>query len=105
MVAIWRYIISLKHYFSALRQWLQLDIVSLLSVQFVLIFMFNLLFTCESGTEDIFFDDCVGLGLILTTQICVKIICDALVIGKLCALLSHVIPMVPSCLINTTCSM
>jgi hypothetical protein len=37
--------------------------------------------TIGYGTSDIFFDDCLVMAFVLTTQICIKIIADALIIG------------------------
>lgn len=45
--------------------------------------------TIGYGTSDIFFDDCLGLAVILTSQICVKIIADAVIIGVIYSRISR----------------
>ena len=63
-----------------------LDLVSFVDAYF---FSLETMATIGYGTSDIFFDDCIGLAVILTSQLCVKIIADATVIGVIYSRISR----------------
>jgi hypothetical protein len=63
-----------------------LDVDSFMDAYF---FSLETMATIGYGTSDIFFDGCIGLAVILTSQICVKIIADALVIGVIYSRISR----------------